>query len=744
MNAMGFSKSQQDILRHSWNLLNAFENIFLPRDISISLRGSVADGMCGGMYNNKSDHDYDMVCTIRKIKLFTPRINNTSNPPLLRLHDNVDYDASCSVEEDDNFPGYVKLSLAKPKNNSVYLNHCRRINDKLYLSNSLIKDRLLSEPYDKSSTPYTDAAPSIRQVMDLFTKIDINGPAQTHHVKRANGTNNNFEIVHCIHYDMWPNSANSFISRRKPNNWPSNSMLENIQSQGCDIAPVGHHDSLTNDLQWRISFPGERNLLLDLTEVQILCYALIKIILKENLNRSQREVVSSFHIKQVIFWCVELCSCQWEHSNYINCLNICLAKLIEMIKARHIPHYIIESRNVFNSKMTEKLSTEIVDVLSKYDTTHVFALDAFKCVLKETHNNNALLKRETLRSTIMACFIAYVNIFSGFLSDQSYIWRAYIPHDARTSLLKYMNILQSLEKVEGMAVPCVKYFVRSMLGFLYYAKYKESNKTEFFLTSKRLIQESLDLDNSCIKLRAATFYLTNQEYRQSIEICDTFRTFLPRYNGDNKYFIKIGVKLLAATFSGETTADIENAMKEILPIMYSSVKLEYLPGNYEIAQKSPVWIFRNFTNIFFHDIRMGVHFMTAETWVVPDPIQYELLSLPQLPPVQDNRVAKLSGIYLDSVFVCLQTKLLCLHSIGDVKRMDVILTVMSMCITNMPSDAKTYYVYLNMFTYCQIKAGHHRQSVKSILQSLRIFPSRYNAASGYLKIVLQILNSLSI
>jgi hypothetical protein len=42
-----------------------------------------------------------------------------------------------------------------------------------------------------------------------------------------------------------------------------------------------------------------------------------------------------------------------------------------MIKARHIPHYIIESRNLFNSKMTEQMSKEIVDGLMKYDTTNV-------------------------------------------------------------------------------------------------------------------------------------------------------------------------------------------------------------------------------------------------------------------------------------------------------------------------------------------------------------------------------------
>jgi hypothetical protein len=31
-------------------------------------------------------------------------------------------------------------------------------------------------------------------------------------------------------------------------------MLENIQSQGCDLAPVGHHDSKNNYILLRISF----------------------------------------------------------------------------------------------------------------------------------------------------------------------------------------------------------------------------------------------------------------------------------------------------------------------------------------------------------------------------------------------------------------------------------------------------------------------------------------------------------
>jgi hypothetical protein len=73
-----------------------------------------------------------------------------------------------------------------------------------------------------------------------------------------------------------------------------------------------------------------------------------------------------------------------------------------------------------------------------------------------------------------------------------------------------------------------------MLGFLYYAKYTESSKTDMLRASKRLIKKSLNLDNSNVKLRAATFYLITMEYSQSIEMCDTFLTFPPRHKIDTE------------------------------------------------------------------------------------------------------------------------------------------------------------------------------------------------------------------
>ena len=744
MNAMGFSKNERQIHRHNAQLQNVLINIF-PRigKSTITLTGSTSEGLCSRFYVYQNPRDSDFLLTDRRIKLYTPRTSNTNNPPLLLLDANEEYDASFFVEEDDNFPGYVKLSFAEVKTNSLDLIHYTIMyENKLYLSNSMMMGSLYEELVKQMKGCIIRI--KLDRSLDTWQQIYINGPAHTLHSKYNEGITKRVDLVYCIHYDMWPKSANSFITRRKPNNWPSNSILENIQSKGCDIAPVGHRDSENNDIQWRISFPGEQSLLLDFTEVQILCYVLIKIILKENLNTSQREVVSSFHIKHVMFWCVEGCSCQWVYSNYINCLNICLRKLLENINVRHIPHYIIKSRNLLNSKMTEKMSKEIVDVLSKYDTTHVFTLDAFEHVFRLTHFNNALLKRMSLKSTILSCFHADIAYFIFFAQWPSVLWNSYIPHNATTSLMNYVNIQKKLQKGKRVSSQYVMYLIKSMVGFLYYAKYKESNNSDFLLASKRLIQKSLNLDNSCVKLRAATFFLTNLEYSQSVEMCDTFINYLPTYNVEINYVKHIEDimrKVCDQLFKGKTSDGIENIMKAILPMFSSSFKLKSLPGNYDVTRQSPVWIFRNFTNIVFHDVSLDVTFMTAEKWVVPDPILYELLSLPQN---ADNEESTFSGIHLDPIFVCRQTKFLCYHSMGNVNGMTNMLTLMNSFITENIFTTKSSCVYLNMFAYCQIKAGHHRQSVKYILQSLRSFPSRYNTVSGYLQIVLQILNSLSI
>jgi hypothetical protein len=100
--------------------------------------------------------------------------------------------------------------------------------------------------------------------------------------------------------------------------------------------------------------------------------------------------------------------------------------------------------------------------------------------------------------------------------------------------------------------------------------------------------------------------------------------------------------------------------------------------------------------------------------------------------------------HIQMVGINLDPKLVCYHSMGNVNEMAEMMTLMNNFFIENTFTTQSSCIYLNMFTYCQIKAGHHRKNVKSILKYLRIFPSRYNTALGYLKIVLQILYYLSV
>lgn len=141
--------------------------------------------------------------------------------------------------------------------------------------------------------------------------------------------------------------------------------------------------------------------------------------------------------------------------------------------------------------------------------------------------------------------------------------------------------------------------------------YKESKKTDVLLASKRRIQKSLNLDNYCVELRGATFFLTHLEYIQSIDICDTILTFPPRHKVDryDEYSKIIYMKVYQKLCEVKTTEQIENIMTDILSMFTSSVYLKSLPENYDITHKKPGRVFRNLTNIVFHGLYMDV---TAE------------------------------------------------------------------------------------------------------------------------------------
>jgi len=62
----------------------------------------------------------------------------------------------------------------------------------------------------------------------------------------------------------------------------------------------------------------------------------------------------------------------------------------------------------------------------------------------------------------MAGFNPCLISFFSFVERSSLFWDSYWPHNAAESLLNYVNILQHLNKENGVAIHYVKYVIRSM------------------------------------------------------------------------------------------------------------------------------------------------------------------------------------------------------------------------------------------------------------------------------------------
>ena len=91
------------------------------------------------------------------------------------------------------------------------------------------------------------------------------------------------------------------------NSWLPDVSKEDLMFRGCVYVPVGASYSPDYDILWRISFAlAEKQLILRMTYPQLLCYALLKIVLKEFIDKkySTRELLCSYFMKTCLFWVI--------------------------------------------------------------------------------------------------------------------------------------------------------------------------------------------------------------------------------------------------------------------------------------------------------------------------------------------------------------------------------------------------------------------------------------------------------
>ncbi|VDI23866.1 Hypothetical predicted protein [Mytilus galloprovincialis] len=204
----------------------------------------------------------------------------------------------------------------------------------------------------------------IKGVSNIFTFtctdiMKIHGPC-------ISSTTDTIDVARCLKCDNWISQAQPWIKRPRTT-WPSPDLISKITSCGVLFVPIGYKGSSNENLQWRISFSvAEKFLIFAFNHTQLLCYALLKIMIKEIVQKQEdlRNLLCSYFVKTLMFWMLEESDPSiWRPDKIITCFMACLKRLIYCVEYSTLLHYFIPDNNLFYLRFDFDEKDKMISIL---------------------------------------------------------------------------------------------------------------------------------------------------------------------------------------------------------------------------------------------------------------------------------------------------------------------------------------------------------------------------------------------
>ncbi|XP_071124029.1 cyclic GMP-AMP synthase-like receptor 2 [Mytilus edulis] len=296
------------------------DNMMSETFITVITSGSFGEGL------EMRGSDLDVMYVNKKVEVYE-NVQTSLNSNVFHL----------SVETDDVKAGFAQLHVKQDYSQSL-VEYIEEHNGKHYFSSTLSK-----------------------QAVKRHSNTVIHGPC----ISDKDGS---CDLALCLHCTSWISQASQLITRSN-NSWPSYKVKQRIIKHGVLFVPVGVKGSPKENIEWRISFSvGEKFLINTFTHTQLLCYALLKILLKDVISTYTKceDLLCSYFLKTVMFWISEeLPQSIWKPENLIHCFMRCLRRLIYSVDYTICSHYFIPENNLFENKIEGRARGILLDTLYK-------------------------------------------------------------------------------------------------------------------------------------------------------------------------------------------------------------------------------------------------------------------------------------------------------------------------------------------------------------------------------------------
>ncbi|XP_071162546.1 uncharacterized protein [Mytilus edulis] len=358
----------------------------------------------------------------------------------------------------------------------------------------------------------------------------------------------NLDVAMCFKCDNWLSDVVQWIYRpRYP--WISDEIIYKITSSGVLFVPIGFKDSLRKDLEWRISFSvAEKFLIFSFNHTQLLCYALLKIVLKEIIEKEEdlKGLLCSYYLKTFIFWISdEIDPTFWRPDNTIDCFMSCLQRLLYCVEYSVLLHYFIPDFNFFDLRLSAELDTKkkLTSLLTNLYQQGIECFSASK-TLHDFNNCSTKFDKPLNTNSRLIHDILKIPCSCQFISTEK-------------SIPKLLNCMLYHSKTELCRAIFLYHLARAHQFYTSpYNQYKENNKKQYYKYTSDLSHLVIGVYSDAVVgwLMLASFFYVKKNYFTALDIIHYALSKLTDEKCDNLFSDKIQNKLI---FSPKQESAIE-------------------------------------------------------------------------------------------------------------------------------------------------------------------------------------------
>ena len=154
------------------------------------------------------------------------------------------------------------------------------------------------------------------------------------------------EFIPAFRCLTWPMVAQEW--RKRQRKWPSPDVVDQVTREGFHLVVKAPKNGGNPECDFRISFSHAEYLLSqELNKIQRECYRCLKTYHRVYLSTEAKGLIS-FHLKHIFLRTIEEGGGEmWIESRRAECMWKLFANLLKALRERHLPHYFVQSYNLF-------------------------------------------------------------------------------------------------------------------------------------------------------------------------------------------------------------------------------------------------------------------------------------------------------------------------------------------------------------------------------------------------------------